>query len=91
MFDGNLWRPLKLTVSEREGADAALIALRRALRPEDLDDDPLFARFCETLRREDSQLEERRANLAETRSESALPTRCIGYSSPVPTPGWPSA
>jgi hypothetical protein len=56
MFDGSIRRQLNRTVSERGSADASLTALRRALARmgEDLDDDPLFARFCETLRREDS-------------------------------------
>jgi hypothetical protein len=56
VFDGSLWRQLNRTVSERDSPDASLTALRRALArmEENLDDDPLFARFCETLRREDS-------------------------------------
>jgi len=55
VFDGTLGPQLKRTVSERDKADASLTALRQVLARmgENLDDDPLFARFCETLRRDD--------------------------------------
>ena len=62
VFDGSLRRQVNRTVSERDSADA-LTALRQALArmDEDLDDDPLFARFCETLR-QDGAPEGRRAS-----------------------------